>query len=134
MWIYDIKILNILLTFHFSSFHNLISLDQYTEEQKLALVDCCPTQVFDYDENTHTVVVKNPSACIFCKECLFTTEDFRRAPEDQLSVQVQHSQEKFIFTVETTGALSAKEVVKDALAQLNSKITRLQEILSNIPL
>lgn len=108
------------------------SLDQYTEEQKLALESCCPTQVFDYDENTKTVSVKNPSACIFCKECLFTTEDFRRTPEDKLAVQVQHSKEKFIFTVETTGALTAKEVVKDALAQLNKKITRLQEILPNV--
>ena len=108
------------------------SLDQYTEEQKLALVECCPTQVFDYDENTKTVVVKNASACIFCKECLFTTEDFRAKPEDKLSVQVQHSKEKFIFTVETTGALTAREVVKDALTQLTNKILRLQDVLSKI--
>lgn len=72
---------------HIPSFFPL-SLDQYTEEQKEALVDCCPTQVFDYDENTKTVSVKNPSACIFCKECLFTTEDFRKNPEDKLAVQV----------------------------------------------
>jgi len=45
--------------------------------------------VFDYDENTKTVSVKNPSACIFCKECLFTTEDFRKKPEDKLAVQVR---------------------------------------------
>lgn len=107
-------------------------LDQYSEEQKEALEDCCPTQVFEYDENTKTVSVKNPSACIFCKECLFTTEDFRKKPEDKLAVQVQHSKEKFIFTVETTGALSAKDVVKDALAQLNAKISRLQEKLPDL--
>jgi hypothetical protein len=66
----------------------IYSLDQYSEEQKEALEDCCPTQVFEYDENTKTVSVKNPSACIFCKECLFTTEDFRKKPEDKLAVQV----------------------------------------------
>ena len=47
-------------------------------------------------------------------------------------LQVKHSKEKFIFTVETTGALHAKEVVKDALAQLNAKIFRLQEILPEL--
>jgi len=105
-----------------------IRLDQYTEEQKVALEDCCPTQVFAYDENTKSVIVANPSACIFCKECLFTTEDFRNKPEDKLAVAVKHSKDKFIFTVETTGALTAREVVKDALTQLGNKLNRLQEI------
>jgi len=45
---------------------------------------------------------------------------------------VKHSKEKFIFTVETTGALSAKDVVKDALAQLNAKFSRLQAILPDL--
>jgi DNA-directed RNA polymerase II subunit RPB3 len=107
-------------------------LDQYTEEQKEAVEDCCPTQVFAYDENTKTVVVANPENCIFCKECLFTTEDFRKRPEDKLAVNVKHSKDRFIFTVETTGALTAKEVVKDALAQLQRKLTRLQQLLPQI--
>lgn len=107
-------------------------MDQYTEEQKVALEECCPTQVFTYDENTKTVAVTNPSACIFCKECLFTTEDFRKNPEDKLSVSIKHSDEKFIFTVETTGALTAREVVKDALSTLSMKLTRLQSILPTI--
>jgi len=107
-------------------------LDQYTEEQKLALVDCCPSQVFDYDENTSSVVVKNPSSCIFCKECIFTTEEFKKHAEDKLSVDIQHSQDTFTFTVETTGALSAREVVKDALAQLSEKIAKLQKLIPEI--
>jgi DNA-directed RNA polymerase II subunit RPB3 len=111
------------------TFHRL---DQYTEEQKLALVDCCPTQVFDFDENTSSVVIKNPSSCIFCKECIFTTEEFRIQPEDKLSVDIQHSPNKFTFTVETTGALTAKEVVKDALAQLTEKITKLQKLIPRL--
>lgn len=107
-------------------------LDQYSEEQKLALVDCCPSQVFDFDENTKTVFVKNQSSCIFCKECIFTTEEFRKHPEDKLSVEIQHCQDTFTFTVETTGALTAKEVVKDALAQLSEKIARLQKLVPNL--
>ncbi len=95
-------------------------------------MDCCPTQVFDYDENTSSVVIRNPASCIFCKECVFTTEEFRRAPEDHLSVQIQHCPDRFTFTVETTGALAAKEVVKDALSQLTEKITRLQKLIPRL--
>mmetsp|Transcript_19170 Transcript_19170/g.26173 ORF Transcript_19170/g.26173 Transcript_19170/m.26173 type:complete len:304 (+) Transcript_19170:1-912(+) len=104
-------------------------LDQYSEEQKMSFVDCCPTKVFDFDEYTQSVVIKNPSQCIFCKECIYTLEDFRRAPEDKLAVEIKHSPDKFSFTVETTGALLPKEVVKDALSMLTAKITKLQEAI-----
>ncbi len=104
------------------------SLDQYTEEQKQTLAECCPSQVFEYDPETTTVVVKNPSACIFCKECIYTLEDFRRRPEDDLAVEIAHSPDKFTFRVETTGALLAREVFSDALSQLSEKLGRLQAL------
>lgn len=101
------------------------SLDQYTEEQKATLVDCCPTEVFVMEENSGAVVIADASACIFCKECIYTLEDFRRSPEDKLAVEVRHSPDRFTFTVETTGALYAKEVVQDAMIQLTEKLGRL---------
>lgn len=63
--------------------------------------------------------------------CLFANHPYLSLLS-HLFLQVKHSKEKFIFTVETTGALHAKEVVKDALAQLNAKIFRLQEILPEL--
>ena len=32
-----------------------VSLDQYTEEQKQGLVECCPTAVFDMEENSGNI-------------------------------------------------------------------------------
>jgi DNA-directed RNA polymerase II subunit RPB3 len=93
----------------------------------MALVDCCPRKVFEFDEYAQTVIVKNPSDCIFCKECIYTLEDFRNVPEDKLAVEIKHSPDRFTFTVETTGALLPKEVVRDALFQLNAKINKLQQ-------
>eukprot|EP01038_Epipyxis_sp_PR26KG_P012534 gene12534-16812_t len=107
-------------------------LDQYNEEQRIGLVDCCPTRVFDFNENTKTVMIRNASDCTFCKECIYTLEDFRKNPEDKLAVEIKHSPNKFTFTVETTGALLAKEVVKEALNQLNEKIVRLQKLIPSI--
>lgn len=101
-------------------------LDQYSEEQKRQLVDCCPVGVFELDESTGSVMIANPSECIFCKECIYTSEELRKTPESKLVVDIQHSTNKFNFIVETTGSLTAKEVIKDALAVLSSKIDKLQ--------
>jgi hypothetical protein len=108
-------------------------LDQYSEEQKLALVDCCPTRVFDYDDSNGTVVVASAADCMFCRECVYLLEDYRQAPEDKLGVEIKHSTNKFTFTVETTGSLQAKEVVSEALKQLTEKIVRIQKALSKLP-
>ena len=102
-------------------------MDQYTEEQKAELQSCCPTGVFDINENTGAVIIANPTECIFCKECVFLLEDFRKNPEDKLGVEIKHSTNKYTFTIETTGALTAKEVVKDAFVQLTDKIVKLQK-------
>lgn len=102
------------------------SLNQYSETQKRGLVSSCPTRVFKFDEDAETVVVDNPSECIFCKECIYTLEDYRVRPEDSLAVEVKHSADRFVLTVETTGALLAREVVLNALAELSEKIRRIQ--------
>ena len=40
-------------------------------------------------------------------------------------MEIKHSPDKFYFTVETTGAVLAKEVVKDALRVLTAKLQKL---------
>ena len=109
--------------------YDLSSLDQYSEEQKVALVDCCPSRVFGFDPGAGQVIISNAVDCIFCKECIFTTEEFRRSPEDKLVVEVEHSPNKFYFTLETTGSLLAAEVVRDALDILGTKINKLKDAL-----
>lgn len=93
-------------------------------------MDCCPKDVFEHDETTNAVKIRKAADCIFCRECLYTLEDFRRAPEDLLGVEVLHSASKFTFTVETTGALEAKVVVKDALERLKEKLTSVVTLLT----
>lgn len=84
------------------------------------------------EEHSGAVVITDASACIFCKECIYTLEDFRRSPEDKLAVEIKHSPDRFTFTVETTGALYAKEVVQDALIQLTEKLGRLIRALPKL--
>jgi len=107
-------------------------LDQYTEEQKQELVDCCPREVFDRDEYTGAVKIAKQQDCIFCRECIYTLEEFRRVPEDPLAVDIVHNPDKFTFTVETTGALSAQQVVQDALVRLREKLERINTLAQTL--
>jgi len=111
-------------------------LDQFAEEErgKLVekLVDCCPTEVFERDDTTGSVVIANASECIFCKECIYLLEEHRIQSNDKLAVEITHSTNKFIFTVETTGALTAKEVVKESFRVLSEKISRLHQATSRL--
>jgi DNA-directed RNA polymerase II subunit RPB3 len=107
-------------------------LDQYSQEQREGVVDCCPTNVFAIDESSKSVVIVKPSACIFCNECVFTVEEFRNTKDTGLGVEIAHNPDKFTFTVESTGALTAKEIVGDALSQLSEKINRLQRALPKL--
>lgn len=102
-------------------------LDTYTQEQREEFVEACPTSVFEVDATTGNVLVANSDDCIFCKECIYAAEEYRVAPEDPLGVTVEHNEKKFTFTVETTGAMAAKDVVMDALEVLEQKIMKLQK-------
>lgn len=86
--------------------------------------------MFEHDETTGAVKIRKAEDCIFCRECIYTLEDFRRSPEDALAVEVLHSATKFTFSVETTGALFAKDVVKDALERLREKLTVVGTLLN----
>ena len=107
-------------------------MDQYTETQTQTLQMCCPTQVFQIDETSKAIYIDRAADCIFCKECIFLLEDYRRAPEDKLGVEIKHSTNKFTFTVETTGSLTPKEVFKEALKALNDKMLRLRQLANNL--
>lgn len=104
-------------------------LNDFTEAQKEELVNCCPAKVFDYDKTDETdgvVTIARPSECIFCKECLYTAEEFRKKAEDVLAVDIKHSSDRFFFTVESTGALQPKDIIKDGLRVLGQKIRKLK--------
>lgn len=104
------------------------SLNDYSIDEKQQIVDSCPTNVFEFDPTAAgggTVMISRETECIFCRECTYLMEDFRKAPEDPLGVSVEHSADRFTFTVETNGSLLAKDVVMLALRELREKLGRL---------
>eukprot|EP00923_Selenidium_pygospionis_P021676 GHVN01037347.1.p1 GENE.GHVN01037347.1~~GHVN01037347.1.p1 ORF type:complete len:205 (+),score=23.13 GHVN01037347.1:541-1155(+) len=104
-----------------------------TPEQKKAIVDCCPRKVFSMDVNPHyegdieDIYVRQPSACIFCNECVEVANKLR-LPQ---AVQVKYHKDVFHFTVETTGCMSPATVVEIAMELLQKKIDELRRCLAS---
>ncbi len=70
------------------------------------------------------------AACIFCDECVITAEKLGKP--DLVSVSTRPN--RFIFDVETTGALNADQVVNTAVNVLREKLTKLSSALSMLEL
>jgi len=94
-------------------------------------VDCCPTKVFKLDDREN-VVIARPSKCIYCNECQVLSKSLKAHQDDDFVVHLSANEERFVFAVETTGALTAGEVVESALEIVLGKITEVQTQLVHI--
>jgi len=65
---------------------------------------------------------------MYCNECVYKAENFN-VPE---LVSIKQKQDRFIFTVESTGSLRPEEIVLSALNVLKEKLADLEQELSNI--
>lgn len=108
---------------------NEASMEDLRPEQKQAFVASCPTKVYAYNRQTDVVSVENPLDCTFCDECVYRAEDMD-APE---LVTIGMEQDRFLFTVETTGSLRPEEIVMRSFAVLKDKLEMLKnELLSSL--
>ncbi|CAM9710496.1 unnamed protein product, partial [Discosporangium mesarthrocarpum] len=51
----------------------------------------------------------------YCDDCVYFAKSVKPRPEDDPVVTVKPSEERFIFSVETNGSVSAEEVVVTSL-------------------
>jgi DNA-directed RNA polymerase II subunit RPB3 len=98
-----------------------------TLEQKQELVDACPDRILELDEITgNLVAVENAyELATFTEDLKMTQHAMKKRPEDDDFVTVEHSTDKFVFSVETTGAMDAEEVLMSALRVLKDKLNYL---------
>lgn len=89
------------------------------------LVDLCPMQVFDIEDlgNDHRrAVVGRPRNCTVCRECI-------RPEKFDKSIKLGRIKDHFIFSVESTGALPARELFKEAVKELITKCNTFEKHL-----
>lgn len=96
-----------------------------TPQQKREFVDSCPTRVYRYDDQRDEIAIENMDACMYCGECKIKAEEFKTPDLVSINEKKLTRGNEFVFTVETTGALTAEEVVVKAFDVLLGKLNRL---------
>ncbi|KAK3132531.1 hypothetical protein QOZ80_6AG0523990 [Eleusine coracana subsp. coracana] len=100
-------------------------MDKMTLDEKRSWVQSSPTKVFDIDPNSHQLVVVDAEAYTYDDEVIKKADAMGRPG----LVEINAKEDSFIFTVETTGAITAYELIMNAITVLRQKLdaVRLQD-------
>lgn len=93
-------------------------METLTFEEKKSWVDSSPTKVFDIDPNTHQVYVCDAEAYTYDDEVIKKAESMGKSG----LVEITAKEDSFIFTVESTGAIKASQLVLNAIEILKQKL------------
>jgi NADH dehydrogenase/NADH:ubiquinone oxidoreductase subunit G len=75
------------------------------------MVKRCPRKVYRYDSNVKMIDIEDVNRCNLCNECVKYAQELKL---DSKAIRIDEDDTKFIYTVESTGALPPEEVVKKA--------------------
>jgi DNA-directed RNA polymerase II subunit RPB3 len=106
---------------------NKNKLDNLSNEERSIIRDSCPVGVFGETNNlpNQALVVKHVERCMYCQECELRCVDISGKVDHDI-LAVTRNDKKFIFSVETTGALPPEDVVQQALHVIRKKLINLQ--------
>eukprot|EP01018_Ginkgo_biloba_P003031 Gb_13889 [translate_table: standard] len=93
-------------------------MDTLTLDEKRDWVDSSPTKVFDIDQNTQQVIVVDPEAYTYDEEVIKKAEAMGKSG----LVNISAKEDSFIFTVESTGAIKASQMLLNAIDVLKQKL------------
>jgi len=91
-----------------------------TAEQRKEFVDRCPRKVYKYNDQKDIVEIENASECTLCIECSRYTDKLKL----ERAVHIGENDNKFFFTVESTGSLPPDDIVRKALEILKTKVAK----------
>ncbi|KAK4254680.1 hypothetical protein QN277_010028 [Acacia crassicarpa] len=93
-------------------------MESLTLEEKKEWVESSPTRVFDIDSVTQQVVVVDREAYTYDDEVIKKAEAMGKPG----LVEINAKQDSFIFTVESTGAIKASQLLLNAIDVLRQKL------------
>ncbi|XP_062090454.1 DNA-directed RNA polymerases II, IV and V subunit 3-like [Humulus lupulus] len=93
-------------------------METLTLEEKKSWVESSPTRVFELDPETHQVYVFDAEAYTYDDEVIKKAEAMGKPG----LVDITAKEDSFIFTVETTGAVKASQLVIHAIEILKQKL------------
>ena len=103
-------------------------MNELSLEQKKEFVNSCPVKVYAINEKTQKIEIINENKCMFCDECIKKIEGFKGDSEQIIKISMR--KDRFVFSVESNGALKPEEIVRSALNVLNAKLKDIQENLN----
>lgn len=105
-----------------------------TMEQKQELVDVCPDRILEIDEVTGNLKTAENfhEMATFTEDLAETQKAMKKRPEDEDFVTVVQSTDRFIFSVESTGAMDAEDIVLSSLRVLKDRLNYLAQEVENI--
>lgn len=105
---------------------NAEACNMLTMEQKQELVDVCPDRILELDETENLVAAENAyEMATFTEDLKMAQEAMKKRPEDEDFVSVVHSTDKFVFSVESTGAMDAEDILLSSLRVLKDRLNYL---------
>lgn len=108
-------------------------LGELKEEEKEKFVECCPVKVYEYNEAKQEVSVDDKFKCFMCEECTKMSKELKGDnPDAEDVVDIGIVRERFLFKLETTGALKPEELVFSALEVLENKLDGISYAMKNI--
>lgn len=99
-----------------------ITIDSKLKNEEEALKSC-PINVFELKGKK--LEIKNLEACHLCNACA-------EIAEPKGSIKVESSEKDFIFTIESWGQLSPKEIFSQSLKVLDEKLTDFKALLKKV--
>jgi DNA-directed RNA polymerase II subunit RPB3 len=105
-----------------------------TMAEKQSLVDVCPDRVLELDEVTGEIMAAENAweVCTYTEDLAYAQNALKKRPEDDDFCSIKQSTDRFIFSVETTGALDAEEVLLGALKVLKKRLNYLAQELESL--
>ncbi len=135
-------------------------LKKLSSEEKKNFCNACPTKVFRYDENKDEIIVEKPEKCTYCEECQIKTQEFiKKKDKEEYNnlvsqkekegkknihenkgpsisyrevIKVEPKPKVFIFKVESTGALTPRKIIMEALYILKSQFQEVDRMLNEM--
>ncbi|CAI9764412.1 unnamed protein product [Fraxinus pennsylvanica] len=93
-------------------------MESLTPDEKREFVESSPTPVFKFDENTNQVLIHDAEAYTYDEEVIKKAESMGKPG----LVEIRAKEDSFIFTVESTGAIKASQLVLNAIDVLKQKL------------
>mmetsp|Transcript_12943 Transcript_12943/g.32655 ORF Transcript_12943/g.32655 Transcript_12943/m.32655 type:complete len:325 (+) Transcript_12943:132-1106(+) len=105
-----------------------------TMEQKQEIIDVCPDRILEIDDATGSIKAVDDAwdRCTYTEDLHEFQQSIKKRKEDDDFVTVEAAPDKFIFTVESTGAMDADEIVMSALRVLKDRLNYLAQEVENI--